>query len=328
MRARTLLTLVSLLPSFFSPSSDRANDGNTDTNCNGQAGQILSSQTTWNLCTGTLNEAEPWWRVDLGSVQPIAQLKLWGRTDCCVDRIDGFAVYTSNVDNFATAKAAGACPNRYFTVPDPPAIIDMTAAARCALAEFVWVSLPRGGLLSLIEVQVLKPYPWVWRQQSGLAEVAQGKPATQSSTELCCAGGDPNRAVDGDTSQNNYNFGSCSHTADNALQALDAAWWQVDLGAAYDVSEVIVWPRTDCCNTRNTRVVISLGQSTNMAFDSNIVGVPANIGPNAGLFNLPFQLPTPVRSRFVTISRTYLAGDDNILAVSFFFFLCVCVLLC
>ena len=47
-----------------------------------------------------------------------------------------------------------------------------------------------------------------------LSNTMQGKSASQSSTELCCLGGDASRAVDGDPSQNNYNFGSCTHTQD------------------------------------------------------------------------------------------------------------------
>jgi alpha-L-fucosidase 2 len=27
-------------------------------------------------------------------------------------------------------------------------------------------------------------------------------------------------------------------------------WWPVDLGAAYDLDEIVLWNRTDCCGER------------------------------------------------------------------------------
>jgi hypothetical protein len=73
-------------------------------------------------------------------------------------------------------------------------------------------------------------------------DLAQGKPATQSST----LAGTPSAAaaVDGNTN-GNFSFGSV--TATN----LDAnAWWQVDLGTPMNIGSVVVWNRTDCCASR------------------------------------------------------------------------------
>jgi len=317
-------TSMSTTDPVWAGHSDRAVDGLINTNCNGQAGQTSSAQTIWNLCTGTTSEPNPWWRVDLGAVKPIQTLKVWGRTDCCVDRIDGFQVYVSNVDSFATAVAGGACFNPYITVGDPPAIIDMTDASnagRCASARYVWITLPgtvaNPRYLSLIEVQVLSKLPWVWRHLSGIAEVATNKPSTQSSTELCCAGGDAHRGNDGSTSNNDYNQGSCTHTNDNELQPENWAWWTVDLEQAYDVSSVEFWPRTDCCTGRGTRYNIALGQSRDIAFNFKVPNMPANVQPVQGQTPLSwtFNLATPVRTRFATVYRPFLLNNDNILNV-------------
>jgi hypothetical protein len=65
--------------------------------------------------------------------------------------------------------------------------------------------------------------PYVWRALSGSAEVAQGKPTSQSTTEVCCNGGDSSRAVDGKTGWN-YNTlpATCSSTIGNPGSM---AWW-------------------------------------------------------------------------------------------------------
>ncbi len=76
----------------------------------------------------------------------------------------------------------------------------------------------------------------------GTINIAQGKPATQSSnlngTYLA-----PN-AVDGNTDGNILNL-STSHT-NNELQA----WWQVDLQGVYFIDTITLWNRTDCCSDR------------------------------------------------------------------------------
>ena len=65
-------------------------------------------------------------------------------------------------------------------------------------------------------------------------------------------GGDPDRAIDGE-SDGNWGSGSCTHTdAENA-------WWQVDLGATAVVDRVSVFHRTNCCQDRlaGANVVVS-----------------------------------------------------------------------
>ena len=76
---------------------------------------------------------------------------------------------------------------------------------------------------------------------SGRQNLAQGKPASQSSL---LNGGAPARAVDGNTDGNWFNS-SVTHT-DSGAQP----WWQVDLGATKDIGEVVLYNRTDCCADR------------------------------------------------------------------------------
>ncbi|MBI3070598.1 MAG: discoidin domain-containing protein [Deltaproteobacteria bacterium] len=78
-------------------------------------------------------------------------------------------------------------------------------------------------------------------RQSGLTNLARGKPTSQSSTGW---GGTSNRAVDGNTS-GQYGVNSTTHTQNDPQ-----AWWQVDLGSLSHISSVAVWNRTDCCSAR------------------------------------------------------------------------------
>jgi len=51
-------------------------------------------------------------------------------------------------------------------------------------------------------------------------------------------------AVDGNTDGNFYN-NSIFHSAVGS-----GGWWYVDLGQTYDVTQIDLWNRTDCCTTR------------------------------------------------------------------------------
>ena len=59
-------------------------------------------------CTHTApNDDNPWWGVDLGAVQTIHALRIYQRTDCCIGRFAGMAVYTSLVNNSNPALGGG-----------------------------------------------------------------------------------------------------------------------------------------------------------------------------------------------------------------------------
>lgn len=81
-----------------------------------------------------------------------------------------------------------------------------------------------------------------------LPDLAQGRPATQSTTAFS---GDPARAVDGRT-DGVFANGSVSHTDNTQAQP----WWEVDLGAVTPLGSVVVWNRTDCCATRLSGAVV------------------------------------------------------------------------
>jgi len=73
------------------------------------------------------------------------------------------------------------------------------------------------------------------------ANAAFNKPTSQSSTDY---GGTSERAVDGNTS-GIFHDGSVTHT-----NSQPGVWWQVDLQNRYDIEEIVIYNRTDCCGER------------------------------------------------------------------------------
>jgi hypothetical protein len=74
-----------------------------------------------------------------------------------------------------------------------------------------------------------------------LENLALSGTATQSS-DYSGGGADANLAIDGNTSGNWYLDFSVSSTSWEVQP-----WWQVDLGDVYNIEEINVWNRTDCC---------------------------------------------------------------------------------
>ena len=54
-----------------------------------------NSQTTFASCTHTQRGVDfqnPWWRVDLGQVEPVNEVYIVNRGDCCGDRLNPFEI--------------------------------------------------------------------------------------------------------------------------------------------------------------------------------------------------------------------------------------------
>jgi hypothetical protein len=213
--------------SFPATGPALAVDGNTD-------GNFFDGSVT-----ATNDGPNDWWQVDLGASATLTSIVVWNRTDCCGSRLSDYWVFVSDTpfgptDTPATLQNRAATFGSHQTAaPNPSTAIVIEAQGR-----YVRVQLTSQNYLSLAEVQVF-----------GTAgpldtNLAQGKAATQSSTFPGYAGAGAASAVDGNQ---DGNFFDGSVTATNA----DAnAWWQVDLGASAAVSSIVVWNRTDCCNSR------------------------------------------------------------------------------
>ena len=93
--------------------------------------------------------------------------------------------------------------------------------------RYVRVSLPKRGILTLAEVQVM----------SGTENIATRGTATQSSV---ASGGVPQRAIDGNT-DGRYGANTSTHTKEPDKDP----WWEVDLGGSYPIEAITIWNRTD-----------------------------------------------------------------------------------
>jgi hypothetical protein len=212
--------------STLAPAS-RAVDGNTD-------GLFFDSSVTH-----TNLDANAWWQVDLQSSATINSVTVWGRTDCCSDRLTDYWIFISNTpfsasDTPATLQSrAGTLGSHQTSAPNP----STTIALNGVQGRYVRIQLSGTNYLSLAELQVFgttaAPAP------PPATNLALGKPATESSTLAAAS-----LAVDGNTDGAFFD-NSVTHTN------LDGnAWWQVDLQSSSVVNTVVVWGRTDCCSDR------------------------------------------------------------------------------
>ncbi|MEO0473600.1 MAG: lamin tail domain-containing protein, partial [Bacteroidota bacterium] len=100
--------------------------------------------------------------------------------------------------------------------------------------------------------------------------VARGKTVSQSSTN---GTGYAWKAVDGNTN-GRYDHLSVSHTNNNAQ-----AWFEVDLDSVYQIDQVKLWRRTDCCTDRLDDYYVLVSDvpftSTNLNTTLNQAGVQA-----------------------------------------------------
>jgi len=247
-----------------SPAASAAIDGRTDGN------YFDGSVTATNM------ENNPWWQEDLGSSQSISSITIWNRTDCCGSRLSDYWVFVSNTpfsaaDTPATlANRAGTFASHQTTAPSPSTTIAVNTTG-----QFVRVQLSSPNILSLAEVQVATG------GGSTNADLAQGKPASQSST---LAGTPPaSVVVDGNTDGNFYD-GSVTATNPDPFP-----WWQVDLGASVPIGTVFIWNRTDCCGSRLSDYWVFFSNTPFAASDT-----PATLQNRAGTASLHLtNAPSP-----------------------------------
>ncbi len=99
--------------------------------------------------------------------------------------------------------------------------------------------------------------------------VAYQSHATQSSQNGSAAA---ERAVDGNTN-GQFSEGSVTHTADNESNP----WWQTDLGASFNISEIKLWNRTDCCGSRLSNFHVFVSDSPFTSNDAEVIRTTAGV---------------------------------------------------
>ncbi len=133
-----------------------------------------------------------------------------------------------------------------------------------------------------------------------IENLAKGKYARQSSTGY---GGDAGRAVDGNTN-GEYGANSVSHTNNQPQD-----WWEVDLGATYNIGLIKIWNRTDCCSERLSNFYVMVSEKPFSS--SNIADSIAQPGAwsihNSGTAGRTTEIKVNARGRYV---RVQLAGTN------------------
>jgi hypothetical protein len=281
-------TQSSTFPGFASAAASSAVDGNTD-------GLFFDGSVTT-----TNQDPNAWWQVDLGVSATVNSVVIWNRTDCCSARLTDYWVFISNTPFLATdtpttlQNRAGTFASHQTSAPNPSATIAAGVQGR-----YVRVQLTGTDYLSLAEVQVMGTAPT-------LANLSQGKLASQSSTFPGFATDGAAAAVDGNT---DGNFTDGSVTATNADPN---AWWQVDLGASAAVSSITIWNRTDCCGTRLGDYWIFVSDTPFLATDT-----PTTLQGRAGTFS-SHQTSAPNPSASIALGaqgryvRIQLTGTNNL----------------
>jgi hypothetical protein len=294
-----IATQSSTLSGYPSAVASSAVDGNTDGNFSD--GSV----------TETNADPNAWWQVDLGASAAVSSVVVWNRTDCCGARLGDYWVFVSDTP-FLPTDTPDTLQNRsgtfgiHQTSTPSPSTITVTGGAQ---GRYVRVQLSGTDILSLAEVQVFgsggAPAP---------ADLALGKPATQSSTLPGFASAGAASAVDGGT-DGNFSDGSVAATNSDPN-----AWWQVDLGASATVSSVVVWNRTDCCGTQLGDYWVFVSDTPFLPADT-----PATLQSRAGTFASrqtsppdPFAtIPVSTQGRYVRVQLTG-AGSLNLAEVQMF----------
>ncbi len=124
----------------------------------GEAARAVDGVTDGAWANGSVTHTEstlqPWWEVDLGSVQQIGGISLWNRTDCCKNRLSNYYVFISDTpfasdDPSVLVGEPGVFNMLETGFPDPDHTLIINQSGR-----YIRVQLKGTNVLSLAEVEV------------------------------------------------------------------------------------------------------------------------------------------------------------------------------
>ncbi|XP_068677380.1 receptor-type tyrosine-protein phosphatase T-like isoform X2 [Montipora foliosa] len=243
--------------------------------------------TNVKVCAHTENpNTNPFWRVDLGRVEHVAEVRILSRGDCCAERLDRAEIRVGD-----STAMGGATNHLCATVTRIPKQQEKSFFCK-PVASGRYVSIRNADNradLAVCEVEVYSTYTH---------NLALKQPAEQVST---ASGGAASRAVDGDTTTS----GTCTHT-NNAKDA----WWRVDLGASVPVAEVVIvnrycTPSEGCAAFMDSfQIKIGNNTSTNTSCGGTLSMVT---GETKSFYCYP-----PIVGRYVSV---VVPGDNKILKI-------------
>jgi hypothetical protein len=104
------------------------------------------------ICNEFPLDLTPWWNVDLGYTASIGGGKIWGRTECCQFRLDGFQIWVGSSGSAYNASGNTKCFNSTtFEHRVSPYIHSFDCVA---LGRYLWLVLETGNCLSIREIEV------------------------------------------------------------------------------------------------------------------------------------------------------------------------------
>ena len=134
-------TFQSVTDGFWDGRSSKAVDGNTDGNFYSHGNKYKLNSVTHG--TGT----NPQWRVELGNMYKILNVRIFNRSDCCQYRLNGFTLTICNGINGISWEKTNIPVGRTQNIIDVPVPKNTTGTS-------VTISLDRYETLSLAEVEV------------------------------------------------------------------------------------------------------------------------------------------------------------------------------
>uniref|UniRef100_A0A8C1LEJ6 Fucolectin tachylectin-4 pentraxin-1 domain-containing protein n=1 Tax=Cyprinus carpio TaxID=7962 RepID=A0A8C1LEJ6_CYPCA len=188
-------------------------------------------------CTSTLNESNPWWRLDLLDVYRVSEVVITSRNDSYAEQINGAEIRIGNsLENNGSNNPICA------VISTIPAGESYNFTCNGMVGHYVIIHIPGDWkILSLCEVEV---YGYL---AENLAVVGA---AIQSSTSEDWIA---EKAIDRGLQQL---YAGCSSTLSETNP-----WWRLDLHHIYRVNRVVVTNRNDCCAERINGAEIRIGNS-------------------------------------------------------------------
>ncbi|KAK9514332.1 hypothetical protein VZT92_027807 [Zoarces viviparus] len=250
-------------------------------------------------CSATVEQNNPWWRVDLLESYIVTSITVTNRGDCCEERINGAEVHIGNSlgDNGAANPVAGVISH----IPAGRSL--KITFPRLVEGRYVTVVLPGSKrILTLCEVEV-----YGYRAPTGENLALQGK-ATQSSLY---GTGVANNAIDGNRASY-WNQASCTHT-----KADFNPWWRLDLGKTHKVFSVNITNTIDSVPQRLNRAEIIIGDSLENNGNNNprcavISSIPGGFTENFqcnGMDGRYINVVIPGRSEYLTLCEVEVYGS-------------------
>ncbi|XP_062278797.1 fucolectin-4-like [Scomber scombrus] len=249
-------------------------------------------------CTHTVEQTNPWWRVDLLESYVVTSVVITNRKDCCAERINGAEIHIGN-----SLQDNGAANPVVAVIPSIPAGRSYTVTVtKHVEGRYVTVVLPGSRrVLTLCEVEI-----YGYRAPTGENLALQGK-ATQSSMYLFKLA---YNAVDGNRASN-VGQASCTHTNNDF-----SPWWRLDLQKTHKVFSVKITNR-DTQEQRLDGAEIRIGDSLANNGNNNprcavITRIPAGFTQTFqcnGMDGRYVNIVIPGRKEFLTLCEVEVYGS-------------------